>query len=123
MVIARDTSRPYHPGTAALAIEVSWSSLRRDLNRKAALYAEAGIGEYWVFDLHARRVVVHRAPRDGRLREVREARAGERIAGMAARASPTSVDVDDLSRRHVPLTHRGAARPRAGLTHDGPASA
>ena len=40
-VIEREAQRPYHPATAALAIEVSWSSLRRDLNRKAALYAEA----------------------------------------------------------------------------------
>ena len=94
IVIVRDASRPYHPGTAALAIEVSWSSLRRDLHRKAALYAEAGVGEYWVFDLHARRIVVHRAPRDGTYAEVREARAGERIAGIGA--GLPELDVDDL---------------------------
>jgi Uma2 family endonuclease len=84
MVIARHAPRPYHPSTAAFAIEVSWSSLRRDLKRKAELYAEAGVDEYWVFDVHARRVVVHRTPRDGRYTHVREARAGERITGAAA---------------------------------------
>src|SRR3982751_5820041 len=37
IVIARDASRPYHPGTAALAIEVSWSSLRRDLKDRKSV--------------------------------------------------------------------------------------
>jgi Uma2 family endonuclease len=94
IVIVRDAARPYHPGTAALAIEGSWSSLRRDLNRKAALYAEAGIDEYWVFDVRARRIVVHRAPRDGSYGEIGEVRAGERIAGV--RAGLPDLDVDEL---------------------------
>ncbi len=93
-VIRRDTPRPYHPGTASLAIEVSWSSLRRDLNRKAALYADADIDEYWVFDVHARRVVVHRKPSPSGYGEIREVRAGERIAGVQA-ALP-DLHVDDL---------------------------
>jgi Uma2 family endonuclease len=94
MVIERDASRPYHPGTAALAIEVSWSSLRRDLKRKAALYAEAGVDEYWVFDVHGRRVVVHRKPSPSGYGEVREVRAGERIAGV--QADLPDLDVDEL---------------------------
>ena len=94
VVISRATPRARHAVTAALAIEVSCSSLRRDLNRKAALYAEAGIGEYWVFDLHARRIVVHRAPRDGTYAEVHEARAGDRIAGIGA--GLPELGVDDL---------------------------
>jgi Uma2 family endonuclease len=91
-VIRRDTPRPYHPATAALAIEVSWSSSRRDLNRKAALYAEAGIDEYWVFDVHARRVVVHRTPSSTGYREIREVRSGERIAGTQAGLPELAVD-------------------------------
>ncbi len=93
-VIAREASRPYHPGTAALAIEVSWSSLRRDLNRKAQLYAEAGIDEYWVFDVQARRIVVHRTPSAACYGEVREVRAGERIAGV--QAGLPDLEVDEL---------------------------
>jgi Uma2 family endonuclease len=77
-VIARDAHRPYHSDTAALAVEVSWSSLRRDLNRKAALYAEAGVAEYWVFDVKGRRVVVHRKPGDESYGEVREGPRGPR---------------------------------------------
>ncbi len=92
MVIARDTPRPYHPGSAVLAVEVSISSLRRDLKRKAELYAEAGVGEYWVFDVAARRVVVHRAPHDGHYAKVLELRAGGRLADPPAGLPELCVD-------------------------------
>jgi Uma2 family endonuclease len=91
-VISRTSPRPYHPSTAALAIEVSWSSVRRDLNRKAALYAEAGVDEYWVFDVKARRLVVHRTPWGDSYGEVREVRAGERTAGAPAGLPELVVD-------------------------------
>jgi len=93
-VIERNAARPYHPATAALAIEVSWSSLRRDLNRKAALYAEAGVAEYWVFDIHARRIVVHRAPGAGAYGDVRDVRSGDRIVGV--QAGLPELDVQEL---------------------------
>ena len=93
-VIACDAQRPYHAATAALAIEVSWSSLRRDLNRKAALYAEAGVAEYWVFDLHARRIVVHRSPTAARYDDVREVRQEDRVTGV--QAGLPDLDVDEL---------------------------
>jgi Uma2 family endonuclease len=64
-VIARDAPRPYHPGTATLVIEVSVSSLRRDLGIKPRIYAEARIPRYWVIDLDGRRAVEHTDPRDG----------------------------------------------------------
>jgi len=43
-----------HPATAALVIEVSISTLERDLE-KAAIYAGAGVEEYWIIrpDEHA----------------------------------------------------------------------
>ncbi len=61
-VIPTDVHRPYHPATATLVIEVAMSSQDRDLRQKPALYARAGIAEYWVVDLDAGRVVVHRDP-------------------------------------------------------------
>jgi Uma2 family endonuclease len=64
-LIAPETPRPFHPSTAALVIEVAASSLRRDLERKPAVYAGAGVPEYWVVDLSARRIVVHRDPQGG----------------------------------------------------------
>ena len=50
------------PHELALVVEVSDSTLRFDLNVKAALYARAGIVEYWVLDVQGRRIVVHRNP-------------------------------------------------------------
>lgn len=61
-VIPTDVHRPYHPGTATLVIEVAVSSRDRDLRQKPVLYAQAGIDEYWVVDLDAGVVVVHRDP-------------------------------------------------------------
>ncbi len=50
------------PDTAHLVIEMADSSLNYDLKVKARLYAEAGVPEYWLVDVRARRVLVHRGP-------------------------------------------------------------
>jgi hypothetical protein len=42
-------------------IELSESSLPYDLRRKADLYRRFGVREYWVIDLDAKQVHVHRA--------------------------------------------------------------
>jgi len=92
MVIDRDVPRPYHPASATLAVEVSVTSLRRDLNRKAALYAQAGVEQYWVFDVGGRRVVVHRSPRNGSYTDVVQLQAGGRITGAPAGLGELAVD-------------------------------
>lgn len=51
-----------HPTTAVLVIEVSDSTLRHDQTRKVGLYARAGIIEYWIVNLKARQLEVHRQP-------------------------------------------------------------
>ena len=51
-----------HPTTAHLAVEVSRSSIRRDLVLKPRIYARAGIPRYWVVDVVAGEVVVHTDP-------------------------------------------------------------
>ncbi len=43
-------------------MEVSDSSLRYDRIEKASLYARSGIPDYWVLDLNARVLLVHRQP-------------------------------------------------------------
>lgn len=45
-----------------LVVEVAESSLDFDLGRKARIYAENDIAEYWVVDLAAEQVHVHRGP-------------------------------------------------------------
>ena len=95
-VIPRAATRPYHPATAALVVEVAVSSLKRDLQRKPALYARAAVGEYWVVDVEGRRIIVHRAPRGGSYTAVLDVRAGARIA--PAPAGLPELDVDELLR-------------------------
>ena len=51
-----------HPTTAVLAVEVSDSTLASDLGVKVALYAQANVSEYWVIDINARLLHVHRTP-------------------------------------------------------------
>jgi Uma2 family endonuclease len=45
-----------------LVIEVSDTTAASDQSRKSALYAAAGVPEYWVLDLNRRMLVVHREP-------------------------------------------------------------
>ncbi len=50
------------PEEIRLLIEVADSTVNFDLNQKAELYARAGIVEYWVIDIPAQLVHVHRSP-------------------------------------------------------------
>lgn len=54
----------HHPEPAEvfLVIEVADSTLKYDLENKAALYAKAQIAEYWVIDVNNQRVFVKRNP-------------------------------------------------------------
>jgi Uma2 family endonuclease len=52
-------------------IEVSVTSLGIDLNAKKDAYAEAGVPEYWVFDVPHRRLHVFRDPKNGVYTETR----------------------------------------------------
>jgi hypothetical protein len=45
-----------------LVIEVAESSVNKDKNVKAPLYAAAGIPEYWVIDTNTRRIDIFRKP-------------------------------------------------------------
>jgi Uma2 family endonuclease len=71
-----------HPITALLIIEVSDTTLRKD-RAKAAVYASAGIGEYWIVNLGARTVEVHLSPDGDRYAEIRTLRAGDALRPAA----------------------------------------
>src|SRR5438094_3573702 len=85
-----------HPTTALLIVEVAEWSLAQDRITKAAIYAGAGIPEYWIVNLRDDQVEVFRMPeRRARLyRDRRIARPGERL-GIAA-LEGASVAVDEL---------------------------
>jgi Uma2 family endonuclease len=61
-------------------IEVADSTLAFDRKVKAALYARAGVPEYWVVDVPSRQVLVHRKPESGSYCEVTIAVEGDGIA-------------------------------------------
>ena len=50
------------PTTAVLVIEISDTTLAFDRTTKAALYARAGIEDYWIVNLRDRVIEVHRQP-------------------------------------------------------------
>lgn len=79
------------PADLRLVAEVSNSTLSFDLTVKASLYARAAIPEYWVLDLDARRVIVHRQPLDGRYQEIAAYLHDESVATLAAPGSPIRV--------------------------------
>jgi Uma2 family endonuclease len=95
-VFERGVPSPHHPATAALVVEVAGSSLSRDLGIKAALYAAAGVPEYWVVDLDGGRLLVHRDPSRERYLERVAVGAGGRFASRALELPP--LILDDLLR-------------------------
>lgn len=59
------------PSQAQLVIEIADSSLQFDLKRKSAVYARAGVPEYWVLDVKKKVLVAHRAPTATKYRNVK----------------------------------------------------
>lgn len=66
------------PKDVKLLVEVSDSTLAHD-RAKAALYAKAGIVEYWLVDVRAGEVLVHRVPQEGRYTKVERRGRGETV--------------------------------------------
>ena len=67
IAVVRGTVRDFfshHPTTAALVIEIAVTSATED-RALAALYAEAGVEEYWIVLPRERQIEVHRQPGDG----------------------------------------------------------
>ena len=71
-------------GDVTLLIEVSDESLSRDLGLKASIYADHGVRDYWVVDVEARRVIVHRDPTDEGYRSVVRFEASAEVAALLA---------------------------------------
>ncbi len=78
-VVALGSYSSAHPGTALLAVEVSHSSLRKDRFIKPALYAGAGVLEYWIVDLVADVITVLKDPADGGYASVTTHGAGQSV--------------------------------------------
>ena len=73
--VARGFEEDYeerHPGPSdiVLAVEVSDKTLHIDRSRKATLYADYGIEEYWIVNLVDRQLEVFREPENGRYKSI-----------------------------------------------------
>jgi Uma2 family endonuclease len=55
-------TRGPRPEDVILAVEVSDTTLRRDRQVKLAMYASAGIPEFWIVNLEIREVEIYRSP-------------------------------------------------------------
>jgi len=72
------------PADLRLVVEISDATLGFDLRVKAPLYARAGIFEYWVVDISARRIIVHRDPQDGAYRSIEAYSEQEAVNPLAS---------------------------------------
>ena len=74
-------SRHPEPADVSCVVEVADSSLERDRTTKLRTYAAAGIPQYCLIDLRARRIEVHQDPEPERgvYRDLREVAAGSTV--------------------------------------------
>src|SRR5712691_1177663 len=93
-----DDYRHAHPSRPVLTLEISLSSLATDRERKASLYARAGLADYWILNLIARVLEVYRepvpdaaAPSGWRYARREIIAPPGRIAPLAAPAAPVAV--------------------------------
>ncbi len=69
--------------SALLVVEISETTLNFDRKTKTGLYAEAGIGEYWIVNLVERCVEVLRGPLNGSYSDIKRMESGEFIEPVA----------------------------------------
>ena len=96
IVVAQGSPRLYatrHPAPTdiLLVVEVSASTLTDDRTEKSALYAAAGISEYWIVNLRDRQLEVHRLPQNGIWTQTQVVAATGSIAPLAALNMPVTV--------------------------------
>lgn len=77
-----DDYRNQHPSSASLVIEIAISSEKLD-HEKAAIYAEAGVDEYWIVLAERQCVEVHRLPEVGKYQDVSVLKPGESLKPLA----------------------------------------
>jgi Uma2 family endonuclease len=92
----------HHPSTALLVVEVADSSQFHDRKRKAAVYARAGLPDYWIVNLRFDLIEVLRDPVDGVYGTRKICRRGETISPLAK--PEASIAVEDLLPGHAPAS-------------------
>jgi Uma2 family endonuclease len=92
----KDFYEARHPTAAEtlLIVEVADSSLEYDTTVKKELYAILNVREYWVVDLRANQLIVHRDPEGDSYNAITTYHAGDAIAPRALRSSRIRVGPD-----------------------------
>ena len=86
-------SRHAGPADILLIVEIAQSSVRRDREIKAPIYARLGIHEYWLADLNANALTCYSEPRGGAYQTVRKLHRGESVAPLLLPDCLVPVDV------------------------------
>ncbi|MEQ2005634.1 MAG: Uma2 family endonuclease [Limisphaerales bacterium] len=86
----------HHPATAELAIEIAVTSHDLD-HKKASIYAEAGVKEFWIVLVPERQIEIHRRPEGGEYREVTV--VGVEAVAVCAALPAIQVNIAALFRR------------------------
>jgi Uma2 family endonuclease len=60
-----------------LVVEVADTSLNDDLTDSASRYARHAVRDYWVVDVNARAIVIHRTPHDGAYQSIARVEASQ----------------------------------------------
>ena len=85
---SRSAYRTRHPRIAVLVVEVSDATLLNDRNRKASLYARAGIADYWIVNLVDRQLEIYRQPQPDPTRPYGHGYGATTILGVKRSVSP-----------------------------------
>lgn len=93
LIVVERLPRSRQPTTALLVVEVAQTSQARD-REKVRDYAAAEVPEYWIVDLAARSVAVHRGPLAGTYAEIVTYVDGQSISPLLA--DVPAVAVSDL---------------------------
>jgi len=90
LALVESLPRTQQPASALLVIEVAQTSQSRDRD-KARDYAATDVPEYWIVDLAAREVTVHRSPLAGIYEDVVVYADGKSVRPILVDAPPVAV--------------------------------
>jgi Uma2 family endonuclease len=94
LMIVADIDGTIEAEHIAVLLEIAYSSRANDLGPKSKLYAGVGIADYWVLDVAAKAVIVHRDPVEGVYTSVQAFKGKDSVASLLV--PDLSVSVADL---------------------------
>jgi Uma2 family endonuclease len=97
------TSEPYGEGaipvsSVALIVEISDTTLKMDMGKKQAIYAQAGVAEYWVVDLEGDKLHQMWSVKDQVYREKRELPFGAQVNSETVKQLAITLDIGSSHR-------------------------